>query len=70
MKSTDNKEKELRELSEEELKNVTGGLKTLIPKECEDTSYAQIHLKECGIDFRVEVDSSLSYIYILNDKTL
>ena len=46
MKSQEPKEKKFRELSEEELKNVTGGL-SLFPEECKDPEYRCSHVQVC-----------------------
>ena len=49
MKSTDNKEKELRELSEEELKNVTGGLAKKVKTINESHANLYFKAEELGI---------------------
>ena len=46
MKSQEPQEKKFRELSEEELKNVTGGL-SLFPEECKDPKYQCSHPEVC-----------------------
>ena len=47
MKSQDSQEKkQLRELSEEELKNVTGG-RSCFPEECKDPEYQCSHPEVC-----------------------
>ena len=49
MKTTDAKEKkQLRELSDQELEKVTGGL-SLFPEECKDPEYKCSHPEVCKI---------------------
>ena len=50
MKTTDAKEKkQLRELSDQELEKVTGGL-SLFPEECKDPEYRCSHVQVCKFD--------------------
>ena len=47
MKSQEPKEKKFRQISDEELEKVTGGL-SLLPEECKDPEYRCSHQQVCN----------------------